>query len=559
MNVFFKKKRLSWLIAFATLYVTLIISGTSDCGAQTDLCPQKSDEPLAVKFNYCATLNWNLDSSFRPPFRYRTMTENDTSSWSGWSEMPLTEISDPDINRIEIESYNGKILSQTIVVEDNGINSLAIAIPCAVVLIIAGMMLACRCRKKSAEGGDEQTAETKTTEERKPNRAQKFENVTILFADIQGFTKIAEHMNQDQLIDELDRYFISFDEIVEKYNIEKIKTIGDAYMCAGGIPDDNSANPIEVVLAALEIMEYVKQRQASSDGFWNIRIGVHTGPVISGVLGFKKRAFDIGGDSVNIASRMESSSEAGRINMTGETYNYIKDIFDCRYRGKMPVKYKGEIDMYFVENIKAEYASPQNPNLPNQKLLRKLQLMKYSDLENFVYKQLMKQLAEPTKNEFKRFLTRVETLSRHEGLSDWDVVRNISVAVIYFVTKENQLYNNYIGTLNDYLKRMHFSIHEISDIKRTAGKCILGKLPENKCEEIIHDAEYEFVGSKDIVKIIMERHGIESHKKTLKKDIVKKYIKIISDSQLYTASAQALAEVDKEHQLKTLQHILRIN
>jgi len=142
----------------------------------------------------------------------------------------------------------------------------------------------------------------------------KYNFVTVLFSDIQGFTKIAEEMNPEVLIDELDKFFFYFDSVVEKYGIEKIKTIGDAYMCAGGIPEKNRTNPVEVILAALEMKLYMLRLKDTSgfEGmkYWDIRIGIHTGTVVAGVVGHKKMSYDIWGDTVNTASRMESSGEA---------------------------------------------------------------------------------------------------------------------------------------------------------------------------------------------------------------------------------------------------------
>lgn len=163
--------------------------------------------------------------------------------------------------------------------------------------------------------------------------------VTVLFSDIQGFTQIAEEMNPEVLIDELDKFFFHFDSVVEKYRIEKIKTIGDAYMCAGGIPEKNRTNPVEVVMAALEMQDYMNKlkEESMSRGikYWDIRIGIHTGTVIAGVVGQKKLSYDIWGDTVNIASRMESSGVGGKINISGTTWEFVKDFFECEYRGKM--------------------------------------------------------------------------------------------------------------------------------------------------------------------------------------------------------------------------------
>ena len=169
----------------------------------------------------------------------------------------------------------------------------------------------------------------------------KYNFVTVLFSDIQGFTKIAEETNPEILIDELDKFFFYFDSVVEKFGIEKIKTIGDSYMCAGGIPEKNRTNPVEVILAALEMKAYMNKLKDTSElegmKYWDIRIGIHTGTVVAGVVGQKKLSYDIWGDTVNTASRMESSGEAGKINISGTTYDFVKEFFACEFRGKMPV------------------------------------------------------------------------------------------------------------------------------------------------------------------------------------------------------------------------------
>lgn len=183
---------------------------------------------------------------------------------------------------------------------------------------------------------------------------RKYDLVSVLFTDFSGFTAISKHMTAEQLINELNECFRAFDEIIEQHGLEKIKTIGDAYMCAGGIPKPNTSNPKDVVAAALEIQEFMQkrivQKQKEVHKYWNMRIGIHTGSVIAGVVGSKKFAYDIWGDTVNIASRMESNSNEGAINISASTYQYIKDDYECTYRGAIPVKNGGEVEMYFVDS-----------------------------------------------------------------------------------------------------------------------------------------------------------------------------------------------------------------
>lgn len=187
-------------------------------------------------------------------------------------------------------------------------------------------------------------------------RAQRFESVTILFSDFKGFTRQAESMDPENLVKSIDYYFSHFDAIMEKYGLEKIKTIGDAYMCAGGLPFPMADHAIRVVEAAMEMLEFVEANRDNSlkgQVRFEIRIGINSGPVVAGVVGTQKFAYDIWGDAVNIASRMESASEVGKINIADGTYQLIKEVYDCKYRGSLAVKNHGDLDMYFVLGKKA--------------------------------------------------------------------------------------------------------------------------------------------------------------------------------------------------------------
>ena len=179
-----------------------------------------------------------------------------------------------------------------------------------------------------------------------------YENVTVMFTDFKGFTQFSLQLSVNELVNEIDACFSAFDQIMETHGVEKIKTIGDAYMCVGGLPIANSTHAIDTVRAALAVQhwmaEHKKQRQADNLPFIDIRIGLHSGPLIAGVVGTHKFAYDIWGETVNIASRLESGSEAGMINVSGTTYEMIKDQFDCSYRGELPAKNMQNIDMFYV-------------------------------------------------------------------------------------------------------------------------------------------------------------------------------------------------------------------
>lgn len=180
-----------------------------------------------------------------------------------------------------------------------------------------------------------------------------YKSATVLFTDFKGFSRIAEGLTPNELVSELNQFFIAFDGIVEKYNLEKIKTIGDAYMCAGGIPTENDIHPLAAVKAGFEMQAYMEEmnikREKEGKQAWGLRIGIHTGPLVAGVVGRKKYAYDIWGSTVNISSRMESNGEAGRLNISSATFELIKEYYSCMYRGKINAKNIGDIDMYFVD------------------------------------------------------------------------------------------------------------------------------------------------------------------------------------------------------------------
>lgn len=184
--------------------------------------------------------------------------------------------------------------------------------------------------------------------------AKSYQAATVMFTDFVGFSAFARTLSAEALVEQLDFYFRAFDDIIARHGLEKIKTMGDSYMCAGGIPTPTPDHVRNVVKAALEIRQFVvNQRHEQQERYgypFDIRIGIHTGPVVAGVVGSSKIAFDIWGETVNIAARMEQICEPKKINISEAAYAHIKEEFYCIYRGRFPAKHVGEIEMYFVED-----------------------------------------------------------------------------------------------------------------------------------------------------------------------------------------------------------------
>ena len=205
---------------------------------------------------------------------------------------------------------------------------------------------------------------------------RQYKLVSVMFTDFKGFSAISKTLEPKDLVSILDSYFAKFDEIISAHYIEKIKTMGDAYMCAGGLPLSSKSNPVDAVLAGLEIQHYMNtlndSRVLNNLQVWELRLGIHTGPVVAGVVGKKRFAYDIWGDTVNIASRMEQSGHVGMVNISGVTYECIRDFFDCNYRGKIETKNMGKIDMYFVNRIKPAFSSDNLGIVPNEEMINQI-------------------------------------------------------------------------------------------------------------------------------------------------------------------------------------------
>jgi class 3 adenylate cyclase len=397
--------------------------------------------------------------------------------------------------------------------------------------------------------------------------SQKFNMVTVLFSDIQGFTKIAEQMNPEKLIDELDNFFFHFDSVVEKYNIEKIKTIGDAYMCAGGIPYKNRTNPVEVVLAAVEIQNYMRQLKQNNNNIWDLRIGIHTGAVIAGVVGHKRMSYDIWGDTVNTASRMESSGQPGKVNVSGHTYELVKDFFICEYRGRMPVKYKGDIDMYFVKGIRPEL-SVDLKVVPNKKFFIQLQLLRLLDLEEFIIDKLENELqpdiyfhnAKHTKDVY----TLTELIGRAEDIAQEDLLLCRTAALFIdtgYITNYDDHESENIRMAREILPKFRYSKEQIDVVCNLLLSLKFTDNNKSKPEAILLDACQNYFGRVDFIEH-SKMHFQEIKKRVVslsEKEWFYHELHFIERFKFFTETAKMLQEVTFDEQILKIKDFAKLN
>jgi ligand-binding sensor domain-containing protein/class 3 adenylate cyclase/predicted metal-dependent HD superfamily phosphohydrolase len=399
--------------------------------------------------------------------------------------------------------------------------------------------------------------------------------VTVMFTDIIGFTQIAEKMNPVDLVKRLDEYFREFDKIIERNKIEKIKTIGDSYMAAGGVPIRNKENPVYTVLAALQIQSFmrIKKDEVIVKGEidpWDLRIGIHTGDVIAGVIGEKRIAYDIWGNTVNVASRMESSGMPGKVNISGATYEHIKPYFDVVYRGKIMAKNKGHIDMYFVDRIKPELSDDEEGTIPNAKFWEYLNLhvfssINYQKAERHIMKILVEKLSPNLHyhgiHHTADVVQAVERIAIMEGVVDEHIFVLKSAATYHdagFV--EQYEHNEPVGAkmAEEILPLYGYTKEQIQQVKELIYATIIPHNPKNKLEEIICDADLDYLGRDDFHDIADSlRRELRDHGKINSDRLWDEIqVKFLTAHKYFTDSAKNLRDAKKQKHLEEIKQRL---
>lgn len=393
--------------------------------------------------------------------------------------------------------------------------------------------------------------------------SQKFDIVTVLLADVHGFEEIKPEMDAEQLIDHLDQLMFGFDEITQNHNLKKIKTIGDSYMCAGGIPNKNITNPIEVVLSAFEMLQL--KNTEFKDQLWEVRLAVHTGPVNAFVNGKNKISYDIKGDTVNIASRIESAGKNGHLIISVMTYELIKEFFNCEYYGKLPVKYSGLLDLYLVEGIKQELSLGGEGKKPNALFHTKLTLIQFHDLQEIILDKLEKEL--PPNLYYHNVkhtvdvVTEVELIGSSERVSDEDMILLKTAALLHDIGHiRSYTDHEHQSTIiaRELLPNFRYSTSQIDKICELIMSTKMPPHPRNRLEEIICDADLDYLGRSDYIPVAANLFKELKTRNLVDSEWVwnKRQIDFISNHQYYTLTARRLREVNKQNQIERIKQLL---
>ncbi|MCX7987629.1 MAG: HD domain-containing protein [Bacteroidales bacterium] len=404
---------------------------------------------------------------------------------------------------------------------------------------------------------------TNLASEIEDQKTMRFQMATVLFANIHGFSRISDQINSQKVIDQLDSIMFHFDNIVQKYKIEKIKTIGDTLMCAGGIPQKNITNPVEVVLSALEMIQIVDeiQHQSENGKIWEIKMGIHTGPVTVNMGGNKKNTFEIKGDTVNIATRLESSGVPGNIIISANTYELVKEFFTCEYMGKMPIKYHGDIDIYLVKGIKPELSVNEQGRIPNELFRTRFGLLQFNDLQEIILDRLEKELPPylyyHNVKHTVDVITEVELIGWGEGVSDEEILL-LKTAALFHDSGHIISYDNheYFGTVlaREYLPKFNYTNEQIEIICELIMATKLPPKPKNLLEKIMCDADLDYLGRSDFIPVsnTLYRELKEQNKIGSLNDWNKLQLKFISGHQYFTQTALSLREVNKQKQIERI-------
>ncbi len=398
-------------------------------------------------------------------------------------------------------------------------------------------------------------------------KVKRFKMVSVLYATIEGFRNLNGHPKAQDLVDALDEIYLKFDEIAQKYGVLKIKTIGDTFLLAGGILEENRTNPIDVINTAIEMQQTVSTciLDNTKEPFWRISIGIHTGPVLGSPTGKKSMPYRLTGESVNIASRMGMACHPGKINISNMTYELVKEFFSLSQSGKIPAKYKGLLDMFEVNGILPELSENREGLVANRNFNTKYNLIQFMDLQEEVL-DLMEQNLPATLyyHNIKHtidVITEVELIGWAEGLNEEEILV-LKLAALFHDSghtrdyKEHELHGTHIA--REFLSNYNYPEDQVETICRLIMSTKFPPEPKDLLEQVICDSDLDYLGRSDFIPVsntlydeLKDRDMIGSIDEwnQLQVNFIRKH-------QYFTQTAQNLREVNKQIQIERLEKLM---
>lgn len=394
--------------------------------------------------------------------------------------------------------------------------------------------------------------------------------ITVLCVEFVGFKNIHEGDSATNLYDLLEVIYIKFDEIAHKHKLERIKNIGDDFICAGGITEKRSTNPIDVCLAALDMKQYIEELHESTDKeeMWSVRIGIHSGNgMVEEEKKRKKNAFfNLSGEVINTAPRIATICELGEISLSDYTYEIVKSYFSCEYTGDLPVKYRGSLQLYRLKRIKRIYSEDRKTGLiPNTEFVLKYHLKEFNDIEEKVIDFLIKKL--PDHLHYHDYthtidvVNQAELIGYGEGVSDHQILLLKTAALFHDTghTIESNGHEEHSCTIaREWLTEYNYSEEQLDEICRIIMATKMPPDPKDLLERIMCDSDLDYLGRTDFIPTSnalykeLEAIGVMNDINEWNK----LQIKFLSSHQFYTATSRRLREVNKQAQIERIQKMI---
>lgn len=400
-------------------------------------------------------------------------------------------------------------------------------------------------------------------------RSLRFKMVTVLFASIKGFTRLTEEDDAHKLIDDLDHFFLQIDYILKRYNIEKTSSVGDTLMLTGGIPQKNRTNPIEMILAAFEIRDELEKFQNELFGpdkrIWQISMGIHTGPVVAMPSGKKKIIYEVKGETVNIASRIEAASDSGKIIISETTRELVESYFQCHFACKIPVKYMGDVSLFEAKRLLPRYSADEHGKVFNDAFRLRFQIIRYDDLEEFVLDKLERELPKYLYYHNLKHtidvITQVEIIGIGEGISDEELLL-LKTAALFHDAGQTVQSKGHEKISTEIAREILLKYGYLPEQIEKVNEIIMAtQLPPKPCtilQKIICDSDLDYLGRSDFIPVsnMLFKELAEQNIVTHIDDWNVMQYKFLNVHQYFTQTANRLREVNKQTQIERIKSLI---